>query len=313
MPLYVFDIHPDGTSTVPQDDALTGPGTYRWWHFDLSDADLSDWATKWLEEIPAAALLQPETRPRCDPFGRGMILNLRGINMNEGQEADQMVSVRMWVEESVIVTVRVRRVFALDEIRKLAEADQAPPTTAAFLEALINRLTTRIQAEVASIAKITGFYEDDLDDRGTPAPKDLPETRRSVIRLGRYLEPQRHAVDKLAALDLPMIPLPDGLKLHELANRTTIAVEELDALEERLITVQEEHDLNVAHRQARHGYVLSIAAAVFLPLGFLTGLFGVNIAGMPGMQHPDAFWILCTGILVLAIVMVGLLRYFRWF
>ena len=136
MPICVFDIFPDGTAKVPDDTNLTGSGTYRWWHYDLSDPDLINWVTATLPAIPAGALMQPETRPRCDQFEDGLMLNLRGINMNTGQPADQMVSVRMWVDRDVIITVRLRKVFAIDEIRQLAVAQTAPTTTAAFTEAL---------------------------------------------------------------------------------------------------------------------------------------------------------------------------------
>ena len=312
MPICVFDIFPDGTASVPDDTALIGPGTYRWWHYDLSDPDLADWAKASLPEIPAGALLQPETRPRCDQYDTGLILNLRGINMNAGQHADQMVSIRMWVEAGVIITVRLRRVFAIDEIRQLAIAQIAPPTTATFIEALVSRLTTRVQEEVMHISKLTEFYEADLTDDATPLPKDLPETRRSVIKLRRYLEPQKQALVTLSTIDLPIVSDADALKLRELANRTTIAVEELDALQERLIAVQDDHDLDVARRQARHGHVLSIAAQFFLPLGFLTGLFGVNIGGVPGIDTPWAFAILCLSMVGLSALMALILRALRW-
>lgn len=36
-------------------------------------------------------------------------------------------------------------------------------------------------------------------------------------------------------------------------------------------------------------YVLSIITAVFLPLGFLKGLLGVNLAGIPGAENNQAF------------------------
>ena len=312
MPICVFDIFPDGTAKVPSDTALTGPGTYRWWHYDLSDPDLADWVRAALPAIPAGALVQPETRPRCDQYENGLILNLRGINMNEGQHADQMVSIRMWVDENVIITVRLRKVFAIDEIRQLAVADTAPLTTAAFVEALVSRLTIRVQDEVMRISKLTEFYEADLEEETTPLPDDLPITRRSVIKLRRYLEPQKQALRTLSTLDLPIVPKTDALKLRELANRTTIAVEELDALQERLIAVQDEHDLDTARRQARQGYVLSIAAAIFLPLGFLTGLFGVNIGGMPGIGNPWAFAILCLSMVGLAALMYVVLKALRW-
>ena len=312
MSICVFDVFADGRTEVPEDTGLTGPGRYRWWHYDLADPDLGPWLEGVLPPIPRGALLQPETRPRCDRYGDGIMLNLRGINMNEGQDADQMVSVRMWVEDDVIITVRMRKVFAIDEIRQMAVRDEAPGTTAAFLEALVARLTVRVQDEVSKIARLTEFFEDDLEDDTTPIPPELAETRRSVIKLRRYLEPQQNALNRLIEINMPIIPEPDTLTLRELANRTTIAVEELNALQERMITVQDEHDLHVARRQARHGYVLSIAAAIFLPLGFLTGLFGVNIGGMPGIDDPYAFAILCASMAGMVVVMVLILKLVRW-
>lgn len=312
MPLCVFDIHPDGNARQASDAALVGPGIYRWHHYDLSDPDLAGWVSRSLDPIPAAALLQPETRPRCDPYGDGLILNLRGINLNEGQSADQMVSVRMWVAQEAVVTVRVRRVFALEDIRGLCVAGQAPSSPAAFLNALIGRLTARIQDEVLRISAQTEFFEVDLENKHSPTPRELPETRRKVIKLRRYLEPQKHALDRLVVFEGALVGAADALELRELANRTTIAVEELAAQQERIITVQDEHDLQVAQRQASHGFRLSLAAAVFLPISFLTGLFGVNVGGMPGLENPSAFAILSLSMVALAIVLVLLLKWIRW-
>jgi zinc transporter len=223
-----------------------------------------------------------------------------------------MVSIRMWVDDDVVITVRLRKVFAIDEIRQLAVAGTAPRSSAGFIEALVTRLTAKIQEEVMKVAKLTEFYEDDLEDDTTPVPRDLPGTRRKVIKLRRYLEPQQTALNRLVQIDLPIVPEPDAMKLRELANRTTIAVEELNALQERIVTVQDEHDLHVAGKQARHGYVLSVVAAIFLPLGFLTGLFGVNIGGVPGIEHPEAFAILCLSMTALALVMALLLKWIKW-
>jgi len=101
MPICVFDIHSDGSTSIPNDTRLTGDAVYRWWHFDLNDPDFESWVKDALPEIPAGTLLQSETRPRCDPYANGLMLNLRGINLNEGP-ADQMVSVRMWVTQNAI-------------------------------------------------------------------------------------------------------------------------------------------------------------------------------------------------------------------
>jgi zinc transporter len=312
MALCVFDISADGSATIPADMRLAGDARYRWWHFDMADPELASWAAAHLPAVPAGALLQPETRPRCDRYDDGLILNLRGINLNKGQAPEEMVSVRLWVTDKVIITVRLRKIFALEEIHKDAAAELAPSTPAAFVTKLVSILTMRAQEEVLSITRLTEFFEADLDDDATPPPKELPLTRRRVIRLRRYLEPQRAALVKLASTELDLFPLPDRLNLREYANRTTIAVEELDAQRERLIAVQDDHDLDVARRQARHSHLLSIVAAVFLPIGFLTGLFGVNLAGIPGTESHWAFAALCLVLGGIALLMIGFMRLSRW-
>ncbi|MEX2518895.1 MAG: CorA family divalent cation transporter, partial [Paracoccaceae bacterium] len=100
----------------------------------------------------------------------------------------------------------------------------------------------------------------------------------------------------------------DDDRLAETANRAIRLVETLEALRERLMVIQNHIDTRAAQRRERQGYVLSVAAAIFLPLGFLTGLFGVNVAGMPGTSSPAAFTILSLG---MVLVGAGLLWFFR--
>ena len=104
----------------------------------------------------------------------------------------------------------------------------------------------------------------------------------------------------------------DHPALRELANRTTMAVEELDALRDRLSAVQDDHDLDVARKQARNSFILSVGAGIFLPISFLTGLFGMNVSGMPGLDSPWAFTILCVSMAVLALVLLLVLRRKKW-
>ncbi|MDW4500128.1 zinc transporter ZntB [Sulfitobacter sp. D35] len=313
MPVCVFDIFPDGTAQVPADRGLTGQGSYRWWHFDVADPEFEPWIRERLHEIPAEALLQSETRPRCDRFEDGLILNLRGINLNEGQSFDRMVSVRMWATESCLVTARVRRVFAVDDIRSEIAAGRSPMTVARFIDALVTRLVDRVEERVLVIMDQSDTFEESVTHEDEDhLPAGLGAARRSVIRLLRYLEPQRAALQKLAGSDAPLLTEADRLDLRELANRAAVSVEELSAIRERLASVQDHHDTQATLRQGRNGYVLSVIAAIFLPLGFLTGLFGVNVGGMPGVGSPVAFALLSLAMAVIALLVVLVMRWKRW-
>lgn len=91
-----------------------------------------------------------------------------------------------------------------------------------------------------------------------------------------------------------------------------MAVEELDALRDRLSAVQDDHDLDVARKQARNSFLLSVGAGIFLPISFLTGVFGVNLGGMPGVDNPWAFTALCAGMTALALILLLLIRRMQW-
>ncbi|MEX0311251.1 MAG: zinc transporter ZntB [Tateyamaria sp.] len=310
MTICTFDITPAG-ATEATGAPLPEDG-YRWVHFDLTDADLPAFLDANVPEIPAAALVAPETRPRADRYGDGLILNLRGVNLNADGPADQMVAVRMWVTATLVITVRVRKVFALDDMRSDATRGDAPGSPMQFVTALTTRLMGRVQDTVFDLSGRVDVMEDSVHDDGAPLPGELAEERRMAIRLRRYLAPQRDALVALVATDSPLVSQPTRDLLREQANLAKLTVEELEGLIARMTAVQDHHTAQAALMQGHNGYVLSIVAAVFLPLGFVTGLFGVNVAGMPGIETPWAFAALCVGLVVLTVGAILVLRRLKW-
>lgn len=310
MTICTFDITPQGAA-APVGDTPPENG-YRWVHFDLADADLPAFLEAHVPAIPAAALMAPETRPRADRFGDGLMLNLRGVNLNEDGPADQMVAVRMWITDRLVVTARVRKVFAIDGLRQDAERGDAPSSPMKFITALAARLMGRVQDTVFDLSGRVDAMEDSVQDGDTPLPPELAEQRRMAIRLRRYLAPQRDALVALVGTDHPLMSQSARDLLREQANLAKLNVEELEALIARMTAVQDHYTAQAALLQGHNGYVLSIVAAVFLPLGFFTGLFGVNVAGMPGVDTPWAFAALCIALTVMTAGAVWVLRRLKW-
>ena len=59
-------------------------------------------------------------------------------------------------------------------------------------------------------------------------------------------------------------------------------------------------------------YVLSMVAAIFLPLGFLTGLLGINVGGIPGADYAGSFAIFVLMLVLLVVVQLWLFRRKKW-
>ena len=65
--------------------------------------------------------------------------------------------------------------------------------------------------------------------------------------------------------------------------------EELEAIRERAALMHEALTDLRAEQLDQRSLVISMAAMVFLPLTFLTGLYGMNVKGLPYAEEPWAF------------------------
>lgn len=314
-PICTFDIVAGQavpvSSTWPEPFARQQNG-YRWIHFDLADSGLRQWASEQLPSIAAQALLQSETRPRCDLHEDGIILNLRGVNLNPDSSPEDMVSLRLWATERVIVSARVRKVWVADGLRLKAESGIGPESVGAFLAELAAGLTKRIEAVSLELEDETDSLEEIGLSGNEIKPENIARLRQTVIKLRRYISPQRDALDALSSISNNVIQSDASELVKETANRTRRTLEELDASRDRLTALQEQMDAEHANALARNGYLLSVVAAIFLPLGFLTGLFGVNVAGMPGLSEPFAFWALTLASAAIGIALYIVFKLSKW-
>jgi zinc transporter len=141
----------------------------------------------------------------------------------------------------------------------------------------------------------------------------LADHRRRAIALRRFLAPQREAMTKLAAIELPWFTQSHRDRVSEAANQMARTVEELDAARDRAAVTQEELASRLTEMTNRRLYVLSIITAVFMPLGFVCALLGVNVGGVPFRSGEWAFWALCALFVVGVAIQLWYFRRRGWF
>lgn len=292
-PICAFAFAVDGiqplASSASSSEPVRAPG-FRWQHFDLAEPGLNPWLLDNVPEIAARALLQGETRPRCDRLSEGLIVNLRGVNLNPEASPEDMVSLRLWILPGKLISTRMRKVFAVDAMREAAASGNGPRDLGGFVAELAYGLAKRIEAVSLEIEETVDGYEEAMLDGQPLAASEISQRRQTTIKLRRYIAPQREALDTLAKDGVDILGEQACQLIRETANRTRRSLEELDAARDRLAAIQDHVDAYQAQKLAQNSYLLSIVASIFLPLGFLTGLFGVNVAGMPGTSDPMAFW-----------------------
>ena len=309
--LHQYYLNGDKTSIQLDRDKAAAPaldGASLWQHLDLNQVESKEWLRNDanIDKLTFQALSAEETRPRSFAAHGGLLVVLRGVNHNPGEDAEDMVSIRVWVEKDRILSARVRKMLAIQDIVDTMNDNTGPRSPGEFLTNLIESLANRIGDFVNSLEDELGEIEDHLE---TIAPDQmraqLGSLRRQIASVRRFLAPQRDALDRLYHIDSDILNDRDRQRLREESDRVSRYLEDLDLARERAIVLQEAFLSQLAQQQNSRMYVLSIVAAIFLPLTFVTGLLGMNVGGLPGINNVNGFLIavvimfIATGLITL--------------
>jgi zinc transporter len=232
------------------------------------------------------------------------------VNTNPGADPDDMVAIRLWIQPQRIISSRRRNLLSIQDMREAIAAGNGPRTSGEFVVMLVERLAERI-------GNVVDRIEEEIEARELQSVEADPGTlrlqlgglRRQTAAIRRYLAPQRDALDRLYRQPGPLFTDHEANELREQSDRITRYLEDLDLARERIIVVQEELLSRVAQEQNSRIYLLSVVAAIFLPLTFVTGLLGMNVAGLPGSEDPSAFAVAMLAMLGLG---AGLGVIFKW-
>ena len=286
-----------------------------WLHFDFADSGAREWISvhSGLNDIATDALLTDETRPRAVSRGDNLLLSLRGINLSPGSDPDDMVSIRIWTDGTRIVSTRRRPLQSTTDIINDLAAGVGPRSAADMLVAWTDRITERMRGTLDGFEdQVAGMEERILAGEFEGLRIELAQLRKQSIMVRRYLAPQREALNRLCNEPLGWLDDMNRLRLREVNDRLIRHIEDIDAVRERAAMTQDELLGLVSEEMNQRSYVFTVVATIFLPLGFFTGLMGINVGGMPGVEDKDAFWVVVLMCVAVTGLMALLFRFKRW-
>src|SRR6056300_1566540 len=166
---YIFDGKGGGENLLDKNiNLFFSKKNFCWIHVDANNPiDVHNFFIKHKLEIDPIilnALLAEETRPRIEKNGDEALLILRGVNLNENELPEDMVSIRLWVTNNKIISARYRKLKAIGDIEDSIKSQKGPRNTGKFIFKVINAFFTRIEPFVLNLDEETDLIEEQILD-----------------------------------------------------------------------------------------------------------------------------------------------------
>ena len=286
--------------------ALGHGGGFVWVHLNSR----KDHGRSWLAacpHLPQAGrdfLLDVHAVPgRTEALPGGVLGCLSDLAYDFNGDPGEVRSFRFYLSQTLLLTVREDPISAADSLRLAIRDGRRFAGTLALLNALL-------EYQGDALRKIADAAEDRLErieDRVFGGAQEVEEGAISRIRwlcgrLQRRFAPEQ----KILALLHRSMPAAGTRDEHEhLCDRIQQFDETLATLgdiQSRARLLQEEVNSRQASATSRNLYFLSIFTAIMLPVTLVTGVFGMNVAGLPGTKSDDAFLWVIGGMALLAVL-----------
>ena len=157
--------------------------------------------------------------------------------------------------------------------------------------------------------KMDELEEQIVEERATQQTlATLYKLKRELSFIRRTVYPVREILSVLLREESDLIQRGTMPYLRDLSDHINQVIESLDSYRELISGLMDVYYSIVSNRMNSVMKTLTIVSAIFIPLTFIAGIYGMNFENMPELRSPTGyFWIL----FVMAAIAIGEIIYFK--
>jgi magnesium transporter len=207
--------------------------------------------------------------------------------------------------DDIYAPIRERLLQAKGRIRKMG-ADY-------LAYSLIDLVVDNYFVELEKFGDQMESLEDEVVANPSPRTlRDVHQFKNDMIMLRKSLWPLREVIARLERRESPLISDNLGNYFRDVYDHTIIAIDTVETYRDILSGMLDIYLSSMSNRLNQIMKVLTIIATIFMPLTFITSLYGMNFKHMPELQWEYGYFMVLGAVVVIALSMIEYFRRKRW-
>ena len=260
--------------------------------------------------------LTPVQPPKVEEFGSYLFLLFRGLRPTEEGLELESYKLAAWLGPGFLVTAHRRPVAACREVSRLVLDKDLPMESQ--MDRILHALVDRVMDEILPILDRCEERLEELEEgvfSGAPQREVLQELlglKRQLLTIRRLVVPQREMLGRPARRDLPYIEERTSHYFRDVYDHVA-RIEEATIVLTDLASGALEAQLSVSSNRLNEIVkVLTIFSAIWMPLTFLAGVYGMNFEFLPELKIRWFYPALWGVWIAITLGMLGVFRWRRW-
>jgi len=264
-------------------------------------------------------IVQPGTRPKMDDYEDFLFLVVKTIEVeDDGVHVHvETEHVSLVLGPSFVLTFQERRGDPFDRVRRrllerIGRIRKRGPDYLAY--ALIDAIVDHYFVELHEFGEDVEDFEDTLMvDPPADALVRIQDLRTADVQLRRAIRPLRDAIGALRVTPSELIHPDSQPYLRDLFDHVTAANDTVELYRDMIMGMIALYHTGVSNRLNDTMKVLTVISTIFIPLTFLSGLYGMNFEYMPELKWRGGYFAVLTTMVIISAAMAAFFRVRRWF
>jgi magnesium transporter len=140
----------------------------------------------------------------------------------------------------------------------------------------------------------------------------LQKLKRETISIRRNISPIRELLAGLLRSESPLIKESTHIYLRDVSDHTIRALESIETYRDIFSSLVEIYISSVSNKMNEAMKVLTIFAAIFIPLTFLAGIYGMNFEYMPELKWKWGYPTIWSLFIAIPVVLLVYFKKKKW-
>ena len=250
--------------------------------------------------------------PKVDVYEEYLFMALFSFHLSEKRRRVETVEVDMYVGENYVVCVHPRPLRELGRVRRrlLAENEFVSSSPANVAHTVFDAVVDEYLPIMNRLSAMVDGIEDELLNEDEEAPVQVLDSlfhlKHELTALRRLAVPLREVIGVLLRPTIRLIPEESRMYYDDVRDHLVRVVDMIDTMRDYLAGSLDVYTTQQTQRINQSMQRLTAISTIFLPLTFITGIYGMNFEYMPETHWHFGFYAILA---LCAILGAGMLVY----